>query len=67
MARIVYPGIRGSIAFRPWNEHLFTDRQNKLCVQFISRAFNNYNMADHWRLQSAIVHTDANTWYAIRL
>lgn len=64
MARIVYPGIRGSIAFQPWNEHLFTDRQNKLCVQFISRAFNSYNMADHWRLQSAIVHTDANTWYA---
>lgn len=64
MARIVVPGIRGSIAFQPWNEHLFTDRQNKLCVQFISRAFNGYNMADHWRLQSAIVHCDANTWYA---
>lgn len=64
MARIVYPGIRGSIAFQPWNEHLFTDRQNKLCVQFISRAFNVYdNINGHWRLQSAIVHTDSNTWY----
>lgn len=64
MARIVYPGIRDSIAFQPWNEHLFTDRQNKLCAQFISRAFNVYdNINGHWRLQSAIVHTDANTWY----
>lgn len=64
MARIVYPGIRDSIAFQPWNEYLFTDRQNKLCVQFISRAFNAYdNINGHWRLQSAIVHTDSNTWY----
>lgn len=56
MARIVYPGIRDSIGFEPWNHHLFTDRQNKLCAQFISRAFISYNMADHWRLQSAIEH-----------
>lgn len=60
MARIVYPGIRDSIGFEPWYHHLFTDRQNKLCAQFISRAFNSYNMADHWRLQSAIEHWDGS-------
>lgn len=58
MARIFYPGIRGAFALEPWNHHLFTERQNRLCVNFMVHALNVYNDEDLWKLQCAIAHFD---------
>lgn len=60
MARILMPGIRGAFALEPWNHHLFTERQNRLCVNFMVHALNVYNDEDLWKLQCAIAHWDGS-------